>query len=112
MIRCEAMAARPLGLAGIEPTVLRIMRRIRPMNKTRADWSLAVAEIHILEARHDEARLGKVSNGIQQPLTTELGILPDDFFQILHFLRPSQFRHTRRLRIIDSERATRSSNYE
>jgi hypothetical protein len=28
-------------------------------------------------------------------LTTELGILPDDFFQIIHLLRPGQFRHTR-----------------
>jgi hypothetical protein len=56
---------------------------------------MPVAKIHVLEGRYDEARLRNVSNAIQQGLITGLGIPPDDFFQIIHVLPPSQFRHTR-----------------
>jgi hypothetical protein len=55
---------------------------------------MPVAKIHLHQG-YDEARLDRVSNAIQQALTTELGILPDDFFQIIHLLQPGQFRHTR-----------------
>jgi hypothetical protein len=56
---------------------------------------MPVAKIHVLEGRYDEARLRNVSDAIQQGLITGLGIPPDDFFQIIHVLPPSQFRHTR-----------------
>ena len=56
---------------------------------------MPVAKIHVLEGRYDEARLGRVSNAVQQGLISALGIPPDDFFQIIHILPPAQFRHTR-----------------
>src|SRR6266481_6376765 len=56
---------------------------------------MPVAKIHVLEGRYDEARLGRVSNAVQQGLISALGIPPDDFFQIIHVLLPTQFRHTR-----------------
>jgi hypothetical protein len=56
---------------------------------------MPVARIYLHEGRYDEAPLDRVSNAIQQALTTELGIPPDDFFQIIHLLQPVQFRHTR-----------------
>jgi hypothetical protein len=52
-------------------------------------------KIHVLEGRYDEARLDSVSNAIQQALRAELGMAPDELFQIIHFLQPAQFRHTR-----------------
>src|SRR5438128_12439502 len=55
---------------------------------------MPVATIHVLEGRYDEARLGRVSNAVQQGLINALGISPDDFFQIIHVLAPPQFRHT------------------
>jgi len=45
---------------------------------------MPVAKIHVLEGRYDEARLGRVSNAVQQGLISALGIPPDDFFQIIH----------------------------
>ena len=56
---------------------------------------MPVAKIHVLEGRYDEARLGRVSNAVQQGLISALGIPPDDFFQIIHVLPATQFRHTR-----------------
>src|SRR5215472_11980703 len=56
---------------------------------------MPVAKIHVLEARYDEARLGRVSSAVQQGLISALGIPPDDFFQIIHVLPPTQFRHAR-----------------
>ena len=53
---------------------------------------MPVAKIHVLEGRYDEARLGRVSNAVQQGLINTLGIPPDDFFQIIHILPPTQFR--------------------
>ena len=55
---------------------------------------MPVAKIHVLEGRYNEARLGRVSEAIQQGLIAALGIPPDDFFQIIHVLPPGQFRHT------------------
>jgi Tautomerase enzyme len=55
---------------------------------------MPVAKIHVLEGRYDEARLGSVSNAVQQGLINALGTPPDDFFQIIHVLPPPQFRHT------------------
>ena len=54
----------------------------------------AVAKIHVLEGRYDDARLARVSDAVQQGLISALGIPPDDFFQIIHVLPPRQFRHT------------------
>jgi hypothetical protein len=55
---------------------------------------MPVAKIHVLEGRYDEARLGKVSRAVQDGLMSALGVPPDDFFQIIHVLPRSQFRHT------------------
>ena len=55
---------------------------------------MPVAKIHVLEGRYDEARLNKVSETVQEALTSALGVPPDDFFQIIHVLPRSQFRHT------------------
>src|SRR5882672_3433784 len=55
---------------------------------------MPVAKIHVLEGGYDEPRLGRVSNAVQQALISALGIPPDDFFQIIHVLPPTQFRHT------------------
>jgi hypothetical protein len=55
---------------------------------------MPLAKIHVLEGRYDEARLGKVSSAVQDGLISALGIPPKDFFQIIHVLPKSQFRHT------------------
>jgi hypothetical protein len=55
---------------------------------------MPVAKIHVLEGQYDEARLGKVSKAVQDGLMSALGVPPDDFFQIIHILPRSQFRHT------------------
>jgi hypothetical protein len=55
---------------------------------------MPVAKIHVLEGRYDEARLGKVSKAIQDALMSALGVPPDDFFQLIHVLPRTQFRHT------------------
>ena len=55
---------------------------------------MPVAKIHVLEGRYDEARLNKVSETVQEALKSALGVPPDDFFQIIHVLPRSQFRHT------------------
>jgi phenylpyruvate tautomerase PptA (4-oxalocrotonate tautomerase family) len=55
---------------------------------------MPVAKIHALEGQYDEARLRKVSQAVQEALMSALGVPPDDFFQIIHILPRSQFRHT------------------
>jgi len=55
---------------------------------------MPLAKLHVLEGRYDEARLGKVSSAVQNGLISALGIPPEDFFQIIHVLPKSQFRHT------------------
>ena len=55
---------------------------------------MPVAKIHVLEGQYDEARLSKVSAAVQSALIAALGIPPDDFFQIIHALPRSQYRHT------------------
>jgi phenylpyruvate tautomerase PptA (4-oxalocrotonate tautomerase family) len=55
---------------------------------------MPVAKIHVLEGRYDEARLGKMSKAVQGALMSALGVPPDDFFQIIHTLPRTQFRHT------------------
>src|SRR6516164_7388022 len=55
---------------------------------------MPLAKIHVLEGQYDEACLGKVSSAIQTGLIRGLGIPPEDFFQIIHVLPRSQFRHT------------------
>ena len=55
---------------------------------------MPLAKLHVLEGRYDEARLGKVSSAVQNALISALGIPPEDFFQIIHILPKSQFRHT------------------
>ena len=55
---------------------------------------MPVAKIHVLEGRYDETRLSEVSKAVQNALMSELGVPPDDFFQIIHILRRTEFRHT------------------
>ena len=55
---------------------------------------MPVAKIHVLQGQYNEARLGKLSGAIQDALISALGIPPEDFFQIIHILPRSQFRHT------------------
>jgi hypothetical protein len=59
-------------------------------------WRLPmpVAKIHMLEGQYSEARLDKVSGAIQEAVIGALGIPPEDFFQFVHVLPRSQFRHT------------------
>ena len=55
---------------------------------------MPLAKLHVLEGQYDEARLGKASSAVQNALIGALGIPPEDFFQIIHVLPKSQFRHT------------------
>ena len=55
---------------------------------------MPVAKIHILEGQYNETRIGKVSSAVQNGLISALDIPPEDFFQIIHVLPRSQFRHT------------------
>ena len=43
----------------------------------------------------NEVRLGKVSGAVQSALISALSIPPEDFFQIIHVLPRSHYRHTR-----------------
>jgi hypothetical protein len=55
---------------------------------------MPLAKLHVLEGQYDKARLDKVSSAVQNALISALGIPPKDFFQIIHVLPRSQFRHT------------------
>ena len=55
---------------------------------------MPLAKLHVLEGQYDEARLSNVSGAVQNALISALGIPPEDFFQIIHVLPKSQFRHT------------------
>jgi hypothetical protein len=55
---------------------------------------MPLAKIHVLEGQYDEARLDNVSGAIQEALISALRIPPEDFFQLVHVLPRSQFRHT------------------
>ena len=55
---------------------------------------MPLAKIHVLEGQYNEARLDKVSGAIQEALIAALGVPPEDFFQLVHVLPRSQFRHT------------------
>lgn len=55
---------------------------------------MPLAKIHVLEDQYDEARLNGVSAAIQEALINVLKVPPDDFFQIIHVLPRSSFRHT------------------
>ena len=55
---------------------------------------MPLAKIHVLEGQYNEARLDNVSGAIQKALISALGIPPEDFFQLVHVLPRSQFRHT------------------
>ena len=55
---------------------------------------MPLAKIHVLEGQYDEARMNAVSAAIQEALINVLKVPPDDFFQIIHVLPRSRFRHT------------------
>jgi hypothetical protein len=56
--------------------------------------NMPLAKVHVLEGQYDTARLGKVSEAIQNALIEVLGIPPDDFFQIHHVLPRDRYLHT------------------
>jgi hypothetical protein len=55
---------------------------------------MPLAKIHLLEGQYDEARMNRVSAAIQEALINVLKVPPDDFYQIIHVLPRSRFRHT------------------
>jgi hypothetical protein len=55
---------------------------------------MPLAKAHVLEGQYDDARLGKMSEAIQNALIEVLGVPPDDFFQIHHVLPRDSYRHT------------------
>ena len=55
---------------------------------------MPLAKLHLLEGQYDEDRLNNVSSAVQNALVSALDIPPEDFFQIIHVLPKSQFRHT------------------
>jgi hypothetical protein len=55
---------------------------------------MPLAKIHVLEGQYDQVRLDKVSSAVQNGLISGLGIPPEDFFQVIHVLPKSQYRHT------------------
>ena len=48
----------------------------------------------VLQGQYDKARLDSVSSAVQHGLISALGMPPEDFFQLIHVLPRSQFRHT------------------
>jgi hypothetical protein len=55
---------------------------------------MPLAKIHVLEGQYDEAHMNGGSAAIQEALITVLKVQPDDFFQLIHVLPRSRFRHT------------------
>jgi hypothetical protein len=55
---------------------------------------MPLAKVHLLEGQYDRARIGQLSEAIQNALIEVLGIPPDDFFQIHHVLPRDSYRHT------------------
>ena len=55
---------------------------------------MPVAKIHVLQGQYTDARLDKVSGAIQEAVIIALGVPPEDFFQLIHVLPRSRFRHT------------------
>ena len=55
---------------------------------------MPLAKVHLLEGQYDSARIGQLSEAIQNALIEVLGIPPDDFFQIHHVLPRDRYRHT------------------
>src|SRR5260370_25499324 len=55
---------------------------------------MPLEKIHVLEGQYDEARMKGVSAALQEALINVLKVPPDDFFQIIHVLPRSRFRHT------------------
>jgi 4-oxalocrotonate tautomerase len=55
---------------------------------------MPLAKVHVLEGQYDRARIGQLSEAIQNALIEVLGIPPDDFFQIHHVLPRDRYRHT------------------
>jgi hypothetical protein len=55
---------------------------------------MPLAKIHVREGQYDEARMNGVSAAIQKALINVLKVPSDDFFQIIHVLPRSRFRHT------------------
>jgi hypothetical protein len=55
---------------------------------------MPLAKVHVLDGQYDRARIGQLSEAIQNALIEVLGIPPDDFFQIHHVLPRDRYLHT------------------
>ncbi len=55
---------------------------------------MPLAKINVLEGQYDEARMNGVSAAILEALINILKVPPYDFYQIIHVLPRSRFRHT------------------
>ena len=55
---------------------------------------MPLAKVHVLEGQYDKARLGKMSEAIQNALVEVLRVPNDDFFQIYHVLPRDRYLHT------------------
>src|SRR5277367_2344202 len=55
---------------------------------------MPLAKVHVLEGQYDKARLGKISEAIQNALIVVLGVPTVDFFQIHHVLPRDRYLHT------------------
>jgi hypothetical protein len=55
---------------------------------------MPLAKVHVLEGQYDKARLGKISEAIQNALIEILGVPTDDFFQIHNVLPRDRYLHT------------------
>jgi phenylpyruvate tautomerase PptA (4-oxalocrotonate tautomerase family) len=55
---------------------------------------MPLAKIHITEGRYDEARIDKISEGVQAALMNTLGVPAEDFYQLIFELPKNRFRHT------------------
>ena len=55
---------------------------------------MPLAKIHVVEGRYDEARIGKVSNAVQEALMNTLHVPPEDFYQLIFELPRNRLLHT------------------
>jgi phenylpyruvate tautomerase PptA (4-oxalocrotonate tautomerase family) len=55
---------------------------------------MPLAKIYVVEGHYDVARIGKVSNAVQEALMNTLHVPPEDFYQLIFELPKNRFLHT------------------
>ena len=55
---------------------------------------MPIAKIHVVEGRHDEGRIGKISGAIQAALMNTLHVPAEDFYQLIFQMPKNRFLHT------------------